>query len=190
MASPWKFLVRLVSPRRQQKQDEVAIEDVKPEVLAITGPSDAPVIESLPIANQPVGDLSQTVDRSDLGSAEPEQSDERRGDVLVADESSSERVRLEPEPVLPDVEIAAAKVESTAAATPAKGKTRAKKVEAAEVVAQPSPATPSVSDLMVSLDEEIAVLRTQLTGKLRLQNVQLKTMLARFEDQSTRDTSA
>jgi hypothetical protein len=34
---------------------------------------------------------------------------------------------------------------------------------------------------MVRLDEEIAVLRGQLAAKLRLQNAQLKKMLARFE---------
>ncbi|KQY44187.1 MULTISPECIES: hypothetical protein [Rhizobium/Agrobacterium group] len=32
MASPWKFLARLVSPRRQPKQDDSTIEAVKPDI--------------------------------------------------------------------------------------------------------------------------------------------------------------
>jgi hypothetical protein len=82
---------------------------------------------------------------------------------------------------LPDVGVIAAKVEETAEATRPERRTLTKKVEAAAVVLRGSPAAPSASDEIVSLDEEIAVLRTQLATKLRLQNAQLKKMLARFE---------
>ncbi|KQY44196.1 hypothetical protein ASD32_12640 [Rhizobium sp. Root483D2] len=82
---------------------------------------------------------------------------------------------------MPDDGVLAAKVEETAKATRPERRTRIQKVEAAAVVLQVSPVTASVSDGMVSLDEEIAVLRIQLAGKLRLQNAQLKNMLARFE---------
>lgn len=37
MASPWKFLARLLSPRRQQTQGNDSIEDVSPGVLPIAG---------------------------------------------------------------------------------------------------------------------------------------------------------
>lgn len=40
---------------------------------------------------------------------------------------------------------------------------------------------PTVSDQIISLDDEIKLLRGELIGKLELQNAQLKTMLERFE---------
>ncbi|CAN7550107.1 hypothetical protein LJR255_003911 [Pararhizobium sp. LjRoot255] len=55
------------------------------------------------------------------------------------------------------------------------------KAEKAEVVPQPSPGVPTVSDDAISLDEEIRLLRDQLARKLQLQNAQLKRMLERFE---------
>ncbi|CDZ31225.1 Hypothetical protein, partial CDS, partial [Neorhizobium galegae bv. officinalis] len=40
MASPWKLLARLVSPRRQQTQEHGSTDDVKPELLAIAKPTE------------------------------------------------------------------------------------------------------------------------------------------------------
>jgi hypothetical protein len=46
MASPWKFLSRLMPRRREPKQDaEVA--DVKPDVLALSGPVETVAEQSL-----------------------------------------------------------------------------------------------------------------------------------------------
>jgi hypothetical protein len=53
-------------------------------------------------------------------------------------------------------------------------------MDAVAVVSQTAPAGPTISDEM-SLDLEISALRDQLASKLRLQNKQLKQMLARFE---------
>ena len=45
MASPWKFLARLVSPRRQQRPENGSADDVTPELLAIVTPSEIPASE-------------------------------------------------------------------------------------------------------------------------------------------------
>ncbi|WP_368669640.1 hypothetical protein [Agrobacterium sp. a22-2] len=58
---------------------------------------------------------------------------------------------------------------------------RSKKAEPVELAPPSSPVVSSRSDDAKSLDEEIRLLRDQLTSKLRLQNAQLKRMLERFE---------
>jgi hypothetical protein len=181
MASPWKFLARLVSPRREPKPDDGAIETVKPSVLPIEGPTEATAEERGDIADHLEGEQPQPVDRSDAALIAPEPSDETRrlaAGVLEKDGAT-------PGPasgvVLPDVGVIAAEVEKTANATRPERRARAKKVDAAAVVSQVSPVAATVSDEIVSLDEEIAMLRIRLAGKLRLQNAQLKRMLERFE---------
>lgn len=181
MAFPWKFLARLVSPRRQPKQDGSAIESVKPDVLAIAGPTETTVEESRHIAHHLAGEQPQPVDRSDAAPVAHEPSGQIRSDVAGIVENDSDNLEPASGAVLPDAGVIAVKVEETAKATRPKRRTRAKKVETAAVVLQVSPVAASVSDEMVSLDEEIAMLRTRLAGKLRLQNAQLKRMLARFE---------
>lgn len=180
MASPWKFLARLVSPRRQQKKDDRSFKDVTPDVPAIVGPTDAPVIESLHIADQPVLEQSQPAERADADLPEPEQSDQSRGSVQDFANSGSGKRGAAPDPVSSDGDIAASRLEGAAESAPAKRETRTRKNVLA-AASEVSPVVPSVSDGMVNLDEEIALLRTQLAGKLRLQNAQLKKMLARFE---------
>lgn len=180
MASPWKFLARLVSSRRQSKQDDSAIEDAKPDVLAIAGPTEATVEESLHIADHLTDEQPLPVDRSAAIPIEPEHSEETSSDVVGIVESDSAKPGPASGAVFPDVGVIAARVVETAEATRPERRTRAKKVEATAVVLQDSPVAASVSDEMVSLDEEIAELRTQLASKLRLQNAQLNRMLARF----------
>ncbi|MCF1494518.1 hypothetical protein GOZ83_13220 [Agrobacterium vitis] len=180
MASPWKFLARLVSPQRQPKQDDSAIEAIKADVLAVTGPTETTVEESRDVADHLAREQLQPVDRSDAVAITPEPSDETRNDAAGVLENGSDNLELASGAVLPDVGVIVAKVDKTAKSTRPERRTRAKKVEAAAVVLQVSSAAASVSDEMVSLDEEIAMLRTQLAGKLRLQNAQLKRMLARF----------
>lgn len=156
MASPWKFLVRLVSPRRLEKQEGAAIGDVKPEVLAIAGPTEAVVGESLHIGDKSASEPPRPIDRSDVF-----------------------------DPVLPDLGVSPAdaepEIEVIAAAAPAMRRTPVKKVEAVAVVSQILPAAHSVTDEIMGLDEEIAALRARLASKLRLQNTQLTKMLERFE---------
>jgi hypothetical protein len=181
MASPWKFLARLVSPRRRPEQDASAIGDLKPEVLAIGGQTGTPVKEGLHIADQSAGEQPQPVDRSDGLPAEPEQSGETSRGALDNVERESATVEQIADPVLPDVGVSTAKVDEDSDTASGERKPRAKKVEAVVVVSHISPTAPSVSDEMVGLDEEITVLRAQLAAKLRLQNAQLKKMLERFE---------
>lgn len=181
MASPWKFLARLVSPRRQPKQDDSAIEAVKPDVLAIAGPTETTVEESRHIVDHLAGEQSLSIDRSVAVPTEPEQSDEARGDAVGIVEDDSDTLEAASSTALPDVGVIVAKVVETAEAKRPERRTRTKKVETAAVVLQVSPVAASLSDEIVSLDEEIAALRTQLASKLRLQNAQLKRMLARFE---------
>jgi hypothetical protein len=180
MASPWKFLAGLVSPRREPKKDDSAIEAVKPDVLAIAGPTETTVEESRHSADHRAGEQPEPVDRSDAAPIAPEPSDQTRRDVVGIVEHDNGKLEPGSGTVLPDVGVPVAKLEA-AKAMRHKRRTRGQKVEAAAVVLQVSPVTASVSDGMVSLDEEIAMLRTQLAGKLRLQNAQLKKMLARFE---------
>jgi hypothetical protein len=170
-----------VSPRRQPKQDASAIGDLKPEVLAIEGPTETAVEEGLHIADQSAGEQPRTIDQSDGLPADPEQSGESRSDVLDNAESESATVEQIADPVFPDVGVSTAKVDEHSDTASGERRPRAKKVEAVVVVSQISPTALSVSDEMVSLDEEITVLRAQLAAKLRLQNAQLKKMLERFE---------
>ncbi|TCL65721.1 hypothetical protein [Rhizobium sp. BK251] len=181
MASPWKFLTRLVSPRRQPKQDDRSNEEVVPGALAIAGPTETAVEENFHIADQPPGEQPQAVDRSDAVPAQPEQSGETRDEALDSVESDRARIAPAADPVLPNVGVTAAKVDKTSKAAVPKPRTRAKTVETAEVISQVSPTVPSDADEMTNLDHEINALRTQLANKLRLQNAQLKKMLERFE---------
>ncbi|URK89571.1 hypothetical protein LP421_32910 (plasmid) [Rhizobium sp. RCAM05350] len=72
MASPWKFLTRLVSPRRQQEQDDGSIDDVKSDELAIVGSTEPPVKENLNLADQPTRENAQPIVQSEPVSEEPE----------------------------------------------------------------------------------------------------------------------
>jgi hypothetical protein len=59
MASPWKFLARLVSPRRQQRPEHGFADDVTPELLAIVTSSEiAAGEESVSAADPPAGEKS------------------------------------------------------------------------------------------------------------------------------------
>jgi hypothetical protein len=184
MASPWKFLVRLVSPRPLEKQDGGAIKDGKPDVLAMAEPPEIPVRENVKIADQPTRGKTQPLAQSEPVSAQPEPLAETGRDIQCEGGSDSAEGVENSDPALPDIgatrAYAAPNVKETVKAAPVKGRGRAKKVEAVAVVSQKPPVVPTVSD-EISLDEEIKVLRDQLESKLRLQNAQLKKMLERFD---------
>jgi len=185
MASPWKFLSRLVSPRREHKQEEDTVDDTKPDVLALASPTGAPAEENLSSADQPAGVEPSDRDPAEPASAEPAPADEAEsqthdtaggadvaavagsasGDTRTAITAAHDAVELEPN------------VEGTAR----RQRSRAKKAEKAVVVAPVSPGVQSASDETISLDEEIRMLKGQLASKLQTQNAQLKKMLERFE---------
>jgi hypothetical protein len=184
MASPWKLLARLVSPRRQQRQEHGSTDDVKPDVLAIARPIETAADNGLDAAGRPVDEKPVPRDQPDALSMGSEGSEE----VASRSTADIEGVRLveAADLALPD-DAGTATHDASKPLTPGEGATRrrsrrGKKAEKAEVVVpQPSPGVPTVSDDAISLDEEIRLLRDQLARKLQLQNAQLKRMLERFE---------
>ena len=56
MASPWKFLARLVSPRRQQGQENGSADDVTPDHSAIAKPAEISADKTLASTDQPAGE--------------------------------------------------------------------------------------------------------------------------------------
>lgn len=80
MASPWRFLARLVSSRREQKQTDDAI-DVIPYVAAVAGQADTPPIEeSAESVDQLTPENLPPVVRSEPFSAGPEPLTQSGGD--------------------------------------------------------------------------------------------------------------
>lgn len=184
MASPWKFLARLVSPRRQQRQEDGPIEDVNPDLLGIADSTEKPAEESLNSVGLPGGEKPQPFDRSDVLSALGP-SEETGSDLHHTVERDSAEVVEVSGSALSNISVSRAdgtqKVEEIPEATSAKRRRRARSVETGVVVSQTSPAVPIISDEITNLDDEIRILRRQLVNKLRLQNAQLKKMLERFE---------
>lgn len=184
MASPWKFLARLVSPRLLEKQHDSVIKDVKPDVAAIAGPTETPVKENVKLAEKPTREKAQPFVQSQPVASQPEPLAEIGGELQGTGESRSDERAETSDPTLPDIGAARAhpapKVGETVKPASAKRRGRAKTIEAVVVVSQTSPVVSTVSDGM-SLDQEIRVLRDQLASKLRLQNAQLKQMLERFD---------
>lgn len=182
MASPWKLLARLVSPRRQQRQEHGSTDDVKPEVLAIAKPTETATDNGLNAADRPADEKSVTHDQPDAVSTGSDNSEGVASQVQsTADIEHAGPVEAA-DPALPD-EAAhdAQKPSPVGEGATRKRSRRGKKAETIEVVPQPSPGVPTVSDDAISLDEEIKLLRDQLTSKLQRQNAQLKRMLERFE---------
>lgn len=153
MASPWKLLTRLVSPRRQQRQENDPVEDVNPGVLAIAGSTEKP----------------QPFDRTDALSAALGPSEEAGSDVHGTLEKDSAEVV---EGIGAAFAYGAPKSKETVEAASAKRRCRVKTGETPVAVSQISPTARTIPDEMTSLDEEITILRGQLVSTLRLQNAQ------------------
>lgn len=185
MASPWKLLARLVSPRRQQRQEHGSTDDVKPEVLAIAKPTETAGDNGLNAADRPGDEETVAHDRSAAASAAPDHSEETASSVHGTADIEGDRPLDAADPALSDGAGTAArdapKLSQTGEGATRKRRKMAKSAEPAEAVSPPSPGVPTVSDDAISLDEEIRLLRDQLARKLQLQNAQLKRMLERFE---------
>jgi len=185
MASPWKFLSRLVPRRRESKQDAV-VADAKPNVLALSGPVGTAAEESPSVSSaQAAAELGPT-DKSDPVSVEPPttssaagEADDMRADV-VSDVVAGDLTPSD----LPDIAVIpspnSANLQVRAETKPRKQIGRARKPKPVETAPVP-PDQRSPLDDPLSLDDEIRVLRGQLATKLRLQNAQLRMMLERFE---------
>jgi hypothetical protein len=187
MASPWKFLSRLVPRRREPKQDDAEVAGGKPDVLALPGPAETVAEQSLAEssaradAEQPSSAVSDPVlvEPPTIGGAVGETDDMPASVVadVVADDD------LTPFD-LPDIAVLpspdAANLQLRVESKPRKQLGRGRKPELVDTTQVPSDRTIPPDDTL-SLDDEIRLLRGQLVGKLRLQNAQLRKMLERFE---------
>jgi hypothetical protein len=182
MASPWKLLARLVSPRRQQRQEQGPTDDVKPDVLAIAKPTETAADNGLNTADPPVDGKPVADEQSEVVSAAPGHSEETASAVHgTADIEGAGRVEAADPALSGNANSAARDAPKPLQAGEGVTRKRRKLAKAAEPVEAVSPPSPAVLDDTISLDEEIKLLRDQLTRKLRLQNAQLKRMLERFE---------
>ncbi|MBY3101175.1 hypothetical protein HFO69_26270 [Rhizobium laguerreae] len=185
MASPWKLLARLVSPRRQQRQEHGPTDDIKPDVLAIAKPTETVADNGLNAADPKIDEKPVAYEQSEVVSAVPDHSEETASGIHDTADIEDARSAEPADPALSDdagtVARHALKPSQTAEGATRKRSTRGKKAAGGEAVPPPSPGVPAVSDDAIRLDEEIRLLRDQLARKLQLQNAQLKRMLERFE---------
>ncbi|MDQ0323039.1 hypothetical protein QO002_005245 [Pararhizobium capsulatum DSM 1112] len=186
MASPWKFLARLVSPRRERQEENGTHDTVKPEVSTSSEPPETVDPSGLNSGDQPASQQPQSHSQSDVVSTEPKLAadtasrlqntggSERTKTIEVAEPASSEKGDFGVKAIQD-----ASTSSPTGAVTKRKLSKRRKRAETVAVVA--SPVVPTFSDDAMGLDDEIRLLRDQLITKLRQQNAQLKKMLGRFE---------
>lgn len=188
MASPLKFLRRLVSGRGERKQDADKVDAAHPHSLAISGPDETLAEEGVEGPVRAAGLEPSHQDPSGVVSAETAPADEAGADI--DDTAYGARVSI------PAVGGSASESEAGVAVTAAhdamKGepavegpahrrRSRSKNSQPAVVGAQVSEGPRTPLDETMSLDEEIKLLRGQLASRLKIQNAQLKKMLDRFE---------
>ncbi|WP_049731610.1 hypothetical protein [Rhizobium ecuadorense] len=179
MASPWKFLARLISPGREQKRENDSTEKVTPEALAISGPTETAGEESL--AARPASEELPRHDEAAAISAVPVQSEEAENDVHDKVDGQVAKTVEVADPAISGgigiaVNAAQTKIKLAVEVKPRKQRRRGKEAVAVANFSQVN----DTADEM-KLDEEIRVLRDQLARKLKLQNAQLRKMLERFE---------
>ena len=182
MASPWKLLARLVSPRRQQRQEHGSIDEMKPELLAIAKPIETAADNGLNTEEPPAGENPVADDQLEAVPAATDHSDDTASSIQGTADSEDSRPAEAADPALSEdagtVARDALKPLQTGEGVTRKRRKVAKSAQPVEAVAL---SAPTVSDDTISLDEEIKLLREQLAHKVRLQNAQLKRMLERFE---------
>ncbi|WP_018098170.1 hypothetical protein [Sinorhizobium meliloti] len=187
MKSPWKFIAQLTSRRASAKaQDSSTGNDTDPKAL-----------------ESEVEHVSALLPSSNLVDQESSASDEGKGGHSVAqiirppidDAQAHAPARREADNTVGEEPSLVRKYAvSTKSQTKARIKRRERGEKANAQVAAQTPVTapdrrsmqlPSSRDLffdeVATLDAEIKMLRSQLAQKLRLQNVQLKKMLERFD---------
>ncbi|OWO95085.1 hypothetical protein B5E41_10250 [Rhizobium esperanzae] len=183
MASPWKLLVRLISPRREQGRENGATEKVRAEALAIAGPTETPAEESLISAARPASEELHGHDHAAAISAVPVHSEEAENDVRYKVDGDVAKMAEDANPPISGgtgIDVTAAHdtpgIKRTVEVAPRKQRSRGKEAVA---IANGRKGIHTANEM--SLDDEIKVLRAQLTRKLKLQNAQLRKMLDRFE---------
>ncbi|MGR9263667.1 hypothetical protein [Rhizobium leguminosarum] len=184
MASPWKFLSRLISPGREQKREGGSTKKVvAADPLAIAGPIEAPAEEKLNSEGRPTSDATHH-DQSTSIFTERVRSEEAKNDrqdkfeiedagVVQAVHPASGETGTDIIAALRAVDIQAVEV------APRKQRNRGKKAVAVPNTPQATQVGDTTNEM--NLDEEIRLLRGQLARRLKLQNEQLRKMLERFE---------
>ncbi|RFB87540.1 hypothetical protein B5K11_26745 [Rhizobium leguminosarum bv. trifolii] len=186
MASPWKFLSRLISPGREQKRENASADAVTPEAFAVAGPTQTPAEESVNSANRPASEeLTRHGQAGPISVGVHSETETENGGRDKLDREDAKIVEAA-DPAMSGgagIDItaghAAAKVKRGIEVAPRKQRSRGKEAVA---IAKGSQVFQSVLvEDEIYLDEEIRLLRGQLVGKLKLQNAQLRKMLERFE---------
>ncbi|MGO7280517.1 hypothetical protein ACCT18_35525 [Rhizobium ruizarguesonis] len=185
MASPWKLLARLVSPRRQQRQEHGSTDVEKPEALAITKPTETAAKNELAATDRPAAEKPFLDSHSAAVSVDADHSEESASAVDGRADIEGAKSAEAADPALPDGANAAARAAPKTFRV-GDGQTRKRsmrrtKVEEIAVVLPPSRTVSATFEDAINLDEEIRLLRDQLARKLQIQNTQLKRMLQRFE---------
>ncbi|MBB3650144.1 hypothetical protein FHX14_006388 [Rhizobium sp. BK619] len=177
MASPWKFLARLISPGREQKKEAGSPSEATPEASATAGLADAAASEGVNGADRPAS--AETHREAVALSLQPVHSEKAENDRAGQVDRKGTRNKGAAAPPLSgglDIDVIAARgaadLKRAVEVIPRKQRNRGKKAGAISDVSHA---------VEMTLDEEIRVLRAQLAGKLKLQNAQLRKMLERFE---------
>jgi hypothetical protein len=183
MASPWKFLSRLISSAREQSREGGSTKKVAGDPLAIARPIEAPAEENLKSEGRPTSDATHH-DRSASISAEPVRSEEAKNDrqdkVEIEDAGAVQAVHPASGETGTDIIAALGAVDVQAVeVAPRKQRNRGKKAVAVPNTPQAAQVSDTANEM--KLDEEIRLLRGQLARRLKLQNEQLRKMLERFE---------
>lgn len=181
MASPLKFLRRLVSGRGERKQGVDELNEANSDVVAIAGPTEpvaeeaAPLVALEPPDQEPHDAVYSETTLVDEAAAEIGEAADGVRDSISAGGGSGSAGKT-------GVTATDAMELPPAVEGPArKQKSPSKHTRPAVVADQVSQGARSQSDDTISLDDEIKVLREQLASRLKIQNAQLKKMLERFE---------
>lgn len=172
LASLWNFVARFTSRRRQEPQQRLPAPDVEQQdaasLLAAKAVSDdVETLSNPPQAGPIVGEAAKTVAAVDLAV---------RPGAAQATDSAASAVSRHDDVVAAESHIQT-RLPARRAPPPRRGKNKADESVARRQLANAVTITP----LAITLDAEIKLLRSELIGKLRLQNSQLKTMLERFK---------
>ena len=158
MASPWKFLARLVSPRRQQRSEHGSADDVTPELLAIVTPSEISADETLASTDQPAGE-KLTPQSEPIATSTAAQ----HSAAVISAPGTRDVESIDIVEAADPVRLVSADTAGRAALNPAQlrhdvkpdRRRRGKKGDVLDVVPQRSADVPAVSDDTIGLDEEI-----------------------------------
>lgn len=188
MASPWKFLARLTSRRREWKEPrDGLIGDTKPEEATNAGSTEvatdnsgARLVAGVPQhADQP--DAVLTVREHSAEASSGVQGNVDVGSAKLVDAADRALFDDRVFTVNPTHDALTFSFSKTGPSTKQKRSQKARAIKPIEAIPQLPANLPTFYDEVQSLDEEIKLLRNRLVRGLQLQNEQLRMMLGRFE---------